>query len=547
MSIEIRPLSSLEKVFSDEELTAVPCSSVSALRGERVSFQIACRASGEERVFVRAQAKASFEAPVTFYEVGQVPVTYPCYSYSDDKYLRKTPGLYPDPLMPHQGEWRVIPGQWRSLWLTFAIPADASAGKAAVAVELFRADGDGERLAAVDFTVEIIDATLPEQTLIYTDWFHVDCLASYYKVPVFSEEHWRILGAYMRNAADFGVNLLLTPVFTPPLDTAIGGERPTVQLVDVVREKGAYTFGFERLDRYMDLAEECGIRQFEISHLFTQWGAAAAPKIMGTDDGEYKRLFGWETDAGSEEYRTFLCAFLRALKAHLTAAGRLDRCWFHVSDEPGLAVIDSYRRAWESVQEELEDCKVIDALSDYDFYEQGIVRHPIPSIDHLDPFLRHGTAHLWTYYCCGQSVDVTNRFMSMPLCRTRILGAQLYKYRIEGFLQWGFNFWYSQFSRHEIDPFTETGAEDSFPAGDAYVVYPGPDGQPLPSLREFAMLEALQDLRALQLLETRLPHDEVVALLEQEGPVELRQYPCTAEAMLALRERVNRKIQQAKP
>lgn len=543
MSIEIRCLSSLEKVFADEELCAAPCPRVTALRGERVSFQIACRTPDEERVFVRAVARTALGAPIELYDVGQVPVTYPCFVNNDDNYLRKTPGLYPDPLFPHAGEMRVVYGQWRALWVSLIVPADAPAGASALTVELYRGNTD-ERLAEAAFTIGVVGAALPPQTLIHSEWFHVDCLATYYGVPVFSEEHWRILGAFMRNAAAFGVNLLLTPVFTPPLDTQVGGERPTVQLVEVEPANGGYRFGFDRLDRYMDLAEASGIRQFEISHLFTQWGAAHAPKVIARVDGEEKRLFGWETDAMDPVYVAFLRAFLPALRDHLTAKGRFDRCLFHVSDEPTSEVLDSYRRAAALVQEELPSCVIMDALSDYAFYESGAVRHPVPAIDHLDPFLEHGVPGLWTYYCCSQGRQVSNRFMSMPLCRTRILGAQLFKYHLQGFLQWGFNFYYNQYSRHEINPYIETGAEDSFPAGDAYLVYPGPDGEPLPSIREFAMLEGLQDLRALQLLETKLPHDEVVSLLEQDGPVNLREYPCTAQMLLAMRERINRKIQE---
>ena len=75
----------------------------------------------------------------------------------------------------------------------------------------------------------------------------------------------------------------------------------------------------------------------------------------------------------------------------------------------------------------------------------------------MDTFLDHGVEHLWTYYCCGQGEDVSNRFMAMPSARNRIRGAQLFKYHIEGFLQWGYNFWYSMLSKRPIDPYAETG------------------------------------------------------------------------------------------
>lgn len=50
----------------------------------------------------------------------------------------------------------------------------------------------------------------------------------------------------------------------------------------------------------------------------------------------------------------------------------------------------------------------------------------------------------------------------MPSARNRILGTLLYKYNATGFLQWGYNYWYSQFSKHEIDPLTVTDAGKAF-------------------------------------------------------------------------------------
>ena len=42
-------------------------------------------------------------------------------------------------------------------------------------------------------------------------------------------------------ATDHGINMILIPVLTPPLDTAEGGERTTVQLVDITYENGKFT------------------------------------------------------------------------------------------------------------------------------------------------------------------------------------------------------------------------------------------------------------------------------------------------------------------
>lgn len=540
---QVKTVSSLEKVFWDEELQAKEYTSGSALQGERFSFQAAVRMDGgEEYMLTRVEAETPLHAPVEIREVGQVPVYHPVMKDHDDDYLRTTPGLYPDPLFPHKGDWCLANGQWRCVWIMVDIPKDTPAGDYPITLRFCNAECDNTPLCETTFHLQVIPAVLPEQDLLVTEWFHADCLAVQYGVPVFSEEHWKLLDSYIKHAADFGLSLLLTPVFTPPLDTKIGGERPTVQLVDVTVTADGYAFGFDKLDRYMDMAESHGIRQFEISHLFTQWGAKAAPKIMGTVNGEEKQLFGWDTDAGSDEYMGFLRVFLQTLKAHLLPLGRWERCWFHISDEPSAEMVENYRRAKAGIAKELEGCHVIDALSHYAFYEQGIIAQPIPSNDEIDVFLEKGFPHPWTYYCCGQGKKVSNRFMSMPSYRNRILGYQLYKYQVEGFLQWGFNFWYSCLSRRPINPFIETSARDAFPSGDAFVVYPGEDGQPIPALREVVFCEALQDMRAAQLLESLTDRQTVLDILQRDSEITFTEYPRNSDYLLETREEINRQI-----
>ena len=121
--------------------------------------------------------------------------------------------------------------------------------------------------------------------------------------------------------------------------------------------------------------------------------------------------------------------------------------------------------------------------------------------------------NLWAYYCCAQHKGVSNRFIAMPSYRNRILGFQLYKYGIKGFLQWGYNFYFSQLSLYEINPYVTTSAERAFPSGDAFSVYPGKDG-PLLSLRALVFKEALQDIRLCRLLERLIGKDKVISAID---------------------------------
>lgn len=214
------------------------------------------------------------------------------------------------------------------------------------------------------------------------------------------------------------------------------------------------------------------------------------------------------------EYKDFLFAFIPKLKEFLTSKNLLDKCYFHISDEPKLENIDNYSAVYKMVEPLLSDCNIIDALSDYEFYKSGIIKNPIPSNDFAEQFFENGVEAHWTYYCCLQQDKVSNRMIAMPSYRTRILGLQLFKYKADGFLQWGYNYWYNRLSRKLINPFFCTDSEEAFPAGDPFIVYPGEDGTPLSSIRELVFFDGLQDMRALQLLSSLSSFEETVNWLD---------------------------------
>ena len=75
------------------------------------------------------------------------------------------------------------------------------------------------------------------------------------------------------------------------------------------------------------------------------------------------------------------------------------------------------------------------------------------------------------------------------------------------------------------------------------MVYPGKNG-PVDSLHYEVFTEGLQDLRALQLLESRIGRDAVLAMIQKDVgyPVTMFRYPREAAWLLDLRDRVNRKL-----
>lgn len=535
MEFITKQVSSLQHVFLDGKCDLTEHNSDSALKGERFSYQIAYKS--DEKFFAEIVIDSPISQYITVRSVGNVPSELPVYPRDYEYSERSEAGLFPDVLFPIENNRVLIkPNNYYALWVTIELPEEINAGDYDIKIKLLK---DGEELGENIFSLHVIDAVLPEQKLIYTQWFHSDGIANYYKAPVFSEEFWSLVESFIKTAVHTGVNMLLTPVFTPPLDTQIGGERLTVQLVDVRLENGKYSFGFDKFIRWVKLAQKCGIKYFEISHLFSQWGAKYTPKIMAEVNGAQKRIFGWETLADSTEYAEFLRAFLPELIKIIHSLGIEKSTYFHISDEPNEEQIESYSKAKSIVAPLLEGFTIIDALSDYSFYESGVITNPIPCTNDIESFIEKGFPHPWTYYCCGQGGKLSNRFFGMPLSTTRIIGFQLFKYGIEGFLQWGFNFYNSQFSLRSIDPFAVTDADSAFPSGDSFTVYPGENGA-FESVRSEVFYEALQDMRALTLLSKKIGKDKTVAAVEaQFGKITFYDYPRGKEIMLNLRKFVN--------
>ncbi|RDV45002.1 hypothetical protein DOE76_09730 [Leifsonia sp. ku-ls] len=530
----------LEKVLPEAEPRALdPRLGPTTFAGETVAFQVALRppATRSLNPIGRLLAEVDVDGPATaeVFRVELVPVSLPAFPIHDGGYLRDAPGLYPDllrPLPPGDAFVPLLAG-WSSVWVEVTPHADADRD-VAVTVAL-RSEATGELLFEHTQAVEVVPERLPELGILHTEWLHADALADHYGVDVFSPEHWRILEAFLAETRGIGMNTVLTPVWTPPLDTAVGHYRTPVQLVDIDERDGRYTFGFERLERWLAMCRRVGIRHLELPPLFTQWGAASAPAFQVSSGGVLRRRFGWDTAADAPEYRAFLEQLVPALRRFLDRAWGLDRVFFHVSDEPTGDNRAAYGRAREVVADLLDGCTVIDALSDVELVRSGLVDHPVVASDAVHAFADAGFPPPWVYYCVAQQDAVSNRFIAQPTARTRAIGAQLFAGGHPGFLHWGYTFYYDQHSRNLVDPFADTSAGGAYPGGDPFLVYPGADGRPWRSIRFRAIADAMNDHRLLTLAADRLGRDAVFAALQAEGDWSLDHWPRDPEAILRVR------------
>ncbi|MDD6214676.1 MAG: DUF4091 domain-containing protein [Firmicutes bacterium] len=543
MNITVKQLSSLKKVRSINDMQTDEICKKMILAGQSFSYQVAVYS--DEKAEIEVEIDSSLSEYIRLYAVRDTVMDYTADpEVTDTDFLTREPGTMPDLLVPIEEQNGIIhvSGSVSSIWTEIKLPHSFSAGKRIVSIGLTcRNIADENDCAEFVQTmeIEVIGADIPEQSTLFTQWFHTDCIAEAYNTEIYSEKHWAMIDKFMRLASELGINMLLTPVITPPLDTKEGGLRPNTQLVKIEKCGEKYSFDFSRLDRWISLCRKNGIKYYEISHFFSQWGLKYAPKIYVTENGEESRMFGWHVPAKSTSYREFLEQFLPELIKELKKQGVEENCYVHLSDEPNISHLESYLYAYETIKPLIGRCKIMDALSDVDFYDSGLVNVPVTASDHIEPFLEKRIENQWIYYCCEQANKVGNRFMAMPSYRNRILGLQMYKYRIEGFLHWGFNFYNSRFSMYKINPYVTSSADKCFPSGDSFSMYPGKDG-PLPSLRAMIFKEALEDIEICRLLEKYIGRENVIEIIEREADMKLTfsEYPCNDKFIPEVMEKI---------
>ena len=546
VKLQMKMISSLEKCFYDDTIDSKKeKKDFIMFKNERLSFQVMFRTEHESLDIERRcdiKLGGELEKYASVRLVANVLNMYPTYNANPGgEFIRTEPGAYPDIIRPlfYNSAVSLPHNQTHALWVDIELPENFAAGCYTISLEMVL---NGETLGKVNGNVTVVDALLPKQKLIHTTWFYTDCIANHYRVKAFSEKHWALIENFMRTAARNGINMILTPLFTPELDTYIGGERLTTQLVDIELDEnnGKYTFGFDKLHRWIDLAQSCGFEYYEIPHFFTQWGAKAAPKIIVKVNGRKRKYFGWHSDSMGEPYKNFLSQFIPAVIEEFKKRGLDKKCFFHISDEPSLAMLEQYKRCKDLVAPYLKGYPIIDALSNFEFYSKGVLERPAPHTRGLKPFIDAKVENLWAYYCGGGKGGVSDRSISMPSQRTRILGIQLYKFNIEGFLHWGYNFYNTYQSYNVVDPFNNPDCGYFTPSGDCFLVYPGTDGKAWESLRINALREAVDDMRALSLYEEKFGRAAADALIAEDAGCELDflTYPTSPDYLIDLREKI---------
>lgn len=283
------------------------------------------------------------------------------------------------------------------------------------------------------------------------NFFDYDNLAVQHGVEKGSEAYWRLFRAYVRAQLD----MRCTHILLPP------GE--------AVFEDGELSgFDFTLAGRAGQIAVEEGAPWLCGGHI-AHW--------HDWDDEEYYP--GWDqktgvtTPEGYLQIRRYFSRWSEIIRAN----GWQGRMAQALADEPQTYNDKAYRILAGICRKFLPGVPIIDAVETTDL--GGGIDIWVPKQDTYEKWrdayetLKAAGEEMWFYTCAFPAGPIMNRSMDLPLTASRAVMWMGALYRLSGFLHWGSNYyigddiWHSACCPHK-------GA--LLPAGDAHIVYPGPEG-----------------------------------------------------------------------
>ncbi|SDN97278.1 protein of unknown function [Paenibacillus sp. yr247] len=378
-----------------------------------------------------------------------------------------------------------------ALYCCWKIPADSVPGMYTGELTI----SINEEKIFIPVSIEVFAATVPEkETLSVINWFILSHMAGRHNLELWSESHWAMIRRYgelMRRSRQthFWV---------------------TMETIDFEQtDDGKYHFCFDKAERLIRLFLELGFTHIE--------GGMVAVRKQFNDSEFIIRNHGRTIKAISSEGFAYISQYLTAWRKFLVENGWLTITVQHVADEPTEKCAQEYRILSGIVRKFMPGVPLIEAVEIFDL--EGSVDIWIPKSHYYEKHrhefekVRALGDKLWFYTCCFPGGYYMNRLLDMPLLRTRYLHWGNYKYNLEGYLHWGFNYYL-----RDQDPFEQSSpvltdlSASRLPPGDTHIAYPGEDG-PWGSVRLEAMRAGIEDYELLMLLaeQEKSLADDIVA------------------------------------
>ncbi len=522
--IHVIQQSCLEKIKADTRDFNTEYLSASALSNEDFAYQIVLYS--DEPAGESATVELRGNGLLTIHEVKQVPVNWPHYSHDrDPQYLSDVPTLLPDALIRLGRKPTLnITENLTVLWIGVRI---SMPGEHLIDLYL-----NGEQRSR--FVLEILPHTLAKANFTHCEYIDPCSISKYYGLPMFSSEHWQMLGKYFNIAAEHGVNCLLTPLYPPVYGDLPMGSDP-VQLFAVTRENNQYQFNFDLLDSWISVARKNNIKNFTFPPLIPSFKTLKCPEVKMRVGYRECNVFDESVNVLSGEFSAFIRKFLMELIDHLKAIGVFENVTLQFAHAPSVEDAANYKYCRNLFNRIPWGNQIADTMVPTEFLDLSLGSVPFFSSAKAERYFKYEFGR-YLYLDIFDPDSVISNLIAAPSMYIRGFGALAYSNRITAL----FSLWFNNFitsDSKKANVIMDTSNENSLPSGNGFLVYPGPKG-PIPTVRLKQLYFALQDNRVLDKLNHSIPFERIQSRIDKKYKILIDKPMISKERFLDFREEI---------
>ncbi len=409
--------------------------------------------------------------------------------------------MFPDPIMPAD-KWEVSlkKGERAVLWTEFSIDRTMPAGMYEGELRLKISNN---HTFSAPFAIQVYPAVLPEKqsfTLVQWETGTYDAMNGGNSVEVGSDRYFELQSNVVQLVSEYGQNSfrLHDGIIPSKISSWYNRNADGSLVLDPATGKPEFFFDFWSIDKYIEnYLKNCpDVHQIHAPGFVSLSGNRLKAAVMyynGTDS--------WPSGKGAlpedEDAEYFIKSYFSKLEAHLKSR-KLDdgRTWFDIYhqsifDEPTDARAADWNAWARLVKAGSPTMKIVEATNT-DKLDPALCDILCPVLSNLSYTTAKAGQTQWFYTAVIPAGTYANRFVSLPLIKTRLLHWIHYKYNSTGTLHWGLMYWMGV-----SDPYAEIQGS-GLPGGDLFIIYPG-DGVAYPSIRLAAMRDGIHDYELLKL------------------------------------------------